>query len=83
VGGAAPPRQTVTEEISFTKNFYTKAKANTVTEKDAKDVYYHGKVRKPQILVRTYTGYEIGIYYFLTPDTGKPVITSIWKRTRR
>lgn len=71
-----------TTTIRFTSNFQQKAKEWGLTEKDAEDVYQHGDQVKENMLVRRYNGYEIGIYYFLDKHTGKPVISSIWKRER-
>jgi hypothetical protein len=34
-------------------------------------------------MVKKYNGYEIGIYYFVAPDTGRAVVTSVWKKGRR
>lgn len=72
-----------TSAIHFTNNFQQKAKASGLTEKDALDVYHHGQQEKDNMIVRTYPGYELGIWYFKDGRTGQPVITSIWKRERR
>ncbi len=74
---------TDTREIHFTRNFQVKAKSWGLTEADARDVYEHGYSVKDSMLVRKYNGYEIGIYYFLDPQTGRTIVTSIWKRDRR
>ena len=72
-----------TKGMRFTSNFQAKAKSWGLTEKDAEDAYHHGQEVKQNMIVRTYNGYEIGIYYFLDKRSGQPVITSIWKRDRR
>ncbi len=82
-GGVASPRSVDKRVLYFTKNFQQTAKARGLTEKDAKDVYYYGSTVKQNMLVRKYNGYEIGIYTFNSPETGQPVISSIWKRERR
>lgn len=79
----AAPKGVDTRIIHFSKNFQQTAKARGLTEADAKDVYYHGSMVKQNMMVRKYNGYDIGIYTFVAPDTGKPIITSIWKRERR
>jgi hypothetical protein len=70
-------------EIHFSNNFQHVAHERGLTEADALDVYYHGYVIKDNMMERKYNGYEIGIYYFVAHDTGRIVITSIWKRGRR
>jgi hypothetical protein len=69
--------------IRFTRTFQQKARDWGLTEADARDVYYHGEQIKEHMLVRKYSGYEIGIWYFTDPHTGQPVVTSIWKQERR
>lgn len=80
LGRSAHPR--TISGISFTKNFYAKAKAAGLTEQDASDVYYSGYIsqHKQNMMLKDYNGYQLGIYYFLSPKTGKPVISTIWKR---
>ncbi len=78
-----PPRSVDRRVLYFTKNFQQTAKARGLTEADAIDVFYHGSTVKNNMLVRKYNGYEIGIYAFNSPETGQPVISSIWKRARR
>ena len=80
---SVPPGKPDTRILYFSRNFQTIAKQRGLTEKDATDVYYHGSVMKPNMMVRKYNGYEIGIYYFVTADTGQTIIASIWKRDRR
>jgi hypothetical protein len=79
----SPYRRIDTKSLRFTNNFYQKAKVRGLREKDALDVYYHGQVIKQNMMVRKYNGYEIAIYYFVAPDTGQTIITSIWKKLRR
>ncbi len=79
----SPSRSIDIKTIRFTQHFYTIANARGLTEAQAKDVYYHGQAVKKNMLVRAYNGYEIGIYYFVAPDTGQTIITSIWKKPRR
>ena len=69
--------------IHFSSHFQETAREHGVTEADALDVYYHGYVVKPNMMTRKYNGYEIGIYYFVAPDTGRIVIQTTWKKDRR
>ena len=78
----SPPGSVDTREPYFTRNFHSVAHARGLTEADARDVYYHGSEVKQNMLVRKYNGYEIGIYYFVDGQSGKTIITSIWKRDR-
>src|SRR5436309_9252113 len=71
------------QSISFTPNFYAKAKQWHVGEKDALDVYYHGEEVKAGKKVRKYNGYALSIYYGRNTLTGSPYISTIWKRGRR
>ncbi len=71
------------KSIYFTNNFRAKAKSWGLSEKDATDVYYHGETIKPNMMIRKYNGYEIGIYFFLNPQIAQPIITSLWKREQR
>lgn len=68
--------------VSFTTNFQEKAKQWGLSEKDALDVFYHGKDRKPQLRCRTYNGYELCIYYGHNTQSGRPYISTIWKRAQ-
>jgi hypothetical protein len=70
-------------EVFFTKNAQAKMKQWGLSEKDALDVYHHGSVVKQNLMVRTYNGYEIGIWFFADWVTGKPIISFVWKRRRR
>src|SRR5579864_4280097 len=72
-----------TRNIYYTQKFQTIAASWGLTEADAQDVYAHGYLVKENMLVKKYNGYELGIYYFKSPQTGQPVVTSIWKRDRR
>ncbi len=71
------------QDIHFSNNFQVKAKQWGLSEAAARDVYRNGYVVKENMMVRTYNGYEVGIYYFRDSRTGQVVITSIWKRDRR
>ncbi|HYT42385.1 MAG TPA: hypothetical protein VEP90_08560 [Methylomirabilota bacterium] len=77
-----PGSSPTTQDIYFTDNFQKKAKEWKVSENDALDVYYHGKERKPNMRVKKYNGYELGIYYG-HGKTGQVYISTIWKRPRR
>ena len=44
-----------------------------IAERDAYDVYYHGSIIKPNMMVRKYNGYEIGIWFFADRVTGKVI----------
>jgi hypothetical protein len=72
-----------TREVYFTNNFIHKAKQWGLSERDALDVYHHGQDRKDNMRCRTYSGYELCIYYGRNTNTGKPYISTIWKRDRR
>ncbi len=76
-----PGSSSTTQDIYFTPNFQEKAKEWKLSEKDALDVCYHGKDRKPHMRVRKYNGYELGIYYGRS-KTGQVYISTIWKQTR-
>ena len=80
VSTKASPRR---EDVFFTKNAQAKLKQWGLSEKDALDVYYHGSVVKQNMMVRKHNGYEIGIWFFADRVTGKPIISSAWKRGRR
>jgi hypothetical protein len=77
---AASPRN---GEVSFTKNAQTKMKQWGLSEADALDVYYHGSIEKQNMMVRKHNGYEVGIWFFADRVTGKPIISSVWKKERR
>ena len=72
-----------TPEVYFTSNFVSKAKQWGLSEKDALDVYHHGLNRNDNMRCRTYSGYELCIYYGQNSRTGQPYISTIWKRERR
>lgn len=65
--------------LYFTPNFYEKAKAWGLSEKDALDMFYHGAEdkRKPGMKTRKYNGYELSIYYGQSRTTGQPYISTI------
>jgi len=60
-----------------------KDEAMGLSEADALDVYYHGSVVKQNMMVRKYNGYELGIWFFADRVTGKAIISSAWRRSRR
>jgi hypothetical protein len=70
-------------EVFFTKNALSKMKQWGLSEADALDVYYHGSIVKNNMMVRKYNGYELGIWFFADRVTGKPIISSVWRRARR
>jgi len=70
-------------EVFFTKNAQAKMKQWGLSEKDALDVYHHGSEVKNNMMVRKYNGYEVGIWFFADRVTGKPIISSAWRRARR
>ncbi len=74
--------KTTTQGVSFTSKFHAHAQKFGLSEKDAEDVYYHGEVNRwnKQKMKKTYGGYEISIYFFLSKTTGKPVISYIRKK---
>jgi hypothetical protein len=67
-------------EHFFTTQFYKKAEELSLTEIDALDVYDNGQALTEDMIVKEYNGYEIGIEYTREQFSGKPIITSIWKR---
>jgi hypothetical protein len=81
---SSPPSQKVdTKEIGFTNNAIAKMREWHLSEADVKDVFYHGGVIvKQNIMVKKYNGYEIGLYYFQDKQTGRCIISSVWKRGR-
>ncbi len=80
VSTKASPRK---DELFFTRNAYVKMKGWGITESDCYDVYYHGSLVKDNMMVRKYNGYEIGIWFFADRLTGKAIISSAWKSSRR
>lgn len=64
----------------FTTRFYRQAKEFNLTETDAIEVYNTGQELNEETIARAYNGYEIGIEYTTELHSGKPLITSIWKR---
>ena len=76
----ASPRNS---DVSFTKNAQTKMKQWGLSEADCLDVYYHGSIVKNNMMVRKHNGYEVSIWFFADRVTGKPIISSVWKRGRR
>src|ERR1700687_6015172 len=70
-------------EVSFTKNAQVKMKQWGLSEADALDVYHHGSIVKNNMMVRKYNGDELGIWFFSDRVTGKPIISSVWRRARR
>ena len=53
-----------------------------LSEAGVKDVFYHGGVVvKQNMMVKKYSGYEIGLYYFQDKQTGKYVISLYQGRT--
>jgi hypothetical protein len=66
-------------DIHFTKLCLSRMKQRGLSEKDARDVYYHGSLVKQNMITRKYNGYELGIYFFQGHLTGQVIITSIWK----
>ncbi len=70
-------------EVFFTKNAQATMKQWGLSEKDALDVYHHSPVVKNNMMVKKHNGYEIGIWFFADRISGKPMISSVWKRGRR
>lgn len=81
---SSPPSHKVDpRELGFTNNAISKMGQWHVSEADVKDVFYHGGVIvKPNMMVKKYNGYEIGLYYFQDKQTGRFIISSVWKRGR-
>jgi hypothetical protein len=72
-----------TQELGYTKNAKVKMDEWHLSEKDIEDVFYHGGiVIKPQMMVKKYNGYEIGLYFFQDKQTGRHIISSVWKQDR-
>jgi hypothetical protein len=70
-------------ELGFTNNALNKMSQWHLSEADVKDVFYHGGVVvKQNMMVKKYSGYEIGLYFFQDKQTGQFVISSVWKRDR-
>ena len=71
------------KDLGFTNNAIAKMGQWHVSETDVKDVFYHGGVIvKQNMMVKKYDGYEIGLYYFQDKQTGRFIISSVWKRGR-
>lgn len=81
---SSPPSRTVDpRELGFTNNALKKMSQWHLSEADVKDVFYHGSVvMKQNMMVKKYSGYEIGLYFFRDKQTGQFVISSAWKRYR-
>ena len=79
-----PPSRTVDpRELGFTNNALKKMSQWHLSEADVKDVFYHGgAVVKQNMIVKKYSGIEIGLYFFQDKRTGQFVISSAWKRGR-
>ena len=71
--------------ITFTPNFYEKAKQWGLGEADGLDVFYHGEEDRPGRKVRKHKalGNAVYIYYGTSKTTGQPYISTIWKRDIR
>lgn len=80
----SPPSHKVDpRELGFTNNALSKMRQWHLLESDVKDVFYHvGVVVKQNMMVKKYSGYEIGLYYFQDKQTGRFIISSAWKRGR-
>ena len=81
---SSPPSRTVDpRELGFTNNAIKKMSQWSLSEADVKDVFYHGGVVvKQHMMVKKYSGYEIGLYFFQDKQTGQYIISSVWKRGR-
>ncbi len=81
---SSPPSRTVDpRELGFTNNALKKMSQWNLSEADVKDVFFHGGVViKQNMMVKKYSGYEIGLYFFRDKQTGQFVISSVWKRGR-
>ena len=66
--------------ILFTAKFYAEANVFGLTENDAIEVYNSGQEINEAVIIREYNRYEIGIEYTQEMRSGKPLITSVWKR---
>ncbi len=84
MNSSSPPTRTVDpRELGFTSNALKKMGKWHLSEPDVKDVFYHGGVVvKQNKMVKKYSGYEIGLYFFQDKQTGQIVISSAWKRGR-
>ena len=81
---SSPPSRTVDpRELGFTSNALEKMGQWHLSEADVKDVFFHGGVVvKQNMMVKKYSGYEIGLYFFRDKQTGQFIISSAWKRGR-
>ena len=72
-------------KVWFTNSALKKMEEWGLSEAKVKDAVLHGEyvIGKDDMISRKYNGYEIGIYFFIAPDTGQTVISSIWKKPRR
>ena len=78
-----PSRKVDPKDLGFTNNALSKMREWHLSEADVKDVFFHGgEIVKPSMMVKKYSGYEIGHYYFQDKQTGQFVISSAWKRGR-
>ena len=87
IKGSGQPLQTTASprngEAFFTKHAQAKMKQWGIAEGDVLDVYYHGSMVKQNMMVRKHNGYEVGFWFYADRVTGKPIISSVWKKGRR
>ncbi|MBI4129931.1 hypothetical protein HY468_01295 [Candidatus Roizmanbacteria bacterium] len=63
-----------------------KMKELGIVESTLLDLFHHGERRNATIdqgmMVKKYSGYEVGLFYVRNAKTGEYVITGVWKRDR-
>jgi|GEM_PF-3801870 hypothetical protein len=76
------PSDTPRLKLKYSNKCRTKMKELGLTEADVEDVFRRG-VKQSEMLVRSFNGYEIGMYYFQDNKTGEYIATAVWRRERR
>lgn len=70
-------------EIHISNNCRARMKQLGLTQARVLDTYYHGFMYEPKKLVKEYPGEKVGVWYMLTSDNAKVVITHVWTREIR
>jgi hypothetical protein len=73
------PNSTQITTITFSHQFDDRAKTGGFTRKEAEYIYHHGQPEKENTISYQHTDRKIGISYYLHKNTGKPVITGIFR----
>jgi hypothetical protein len=80
LGGSTKSSQA---SLKFTDKCRSRMVEQSLSEDMVSYVFHSGEEKKPQMLVKSFNGFEIGLYYFRDRKSLDYVITSVWKRYRR